>query len=61
MTGGFWCSPVIGNVTCHSRFSPFIMTGMTGLGKGLIKTHLIFCFSKQENKMTLLNSIIAIL
>ena len=33
MTGRIWCSPVIGNVICHSRFSPVIMTGMTGLAQ----------------------------
>ena len=33
MKGGNWCSPVIANVTCHSRFSPVIMSGITGLAQ----------------------------
>ena len=33
MTGGIQWSPVNGNVTCHSWFSPVIMSGMTGLAQ----------------------------
>ena len=33
MTGGFSSSPVIRNVTCHSRFSPVIMAGTTCLAQ----------------------------